>query len=77
MALVRSKRAFAILGNPVVWPAGRIVDASDPIATKYPQHFEPVESAAYVSPVVEQATAAPGEKRTTAKRAAAKKPSDA
>lgn len=68
MALVRSKRAFAILGEPVVWPAGRIVDASHPVAVRFPQHFETVEAAAYDAPV-EQATAAPGEKRAARPRA--------
>jgi len=72
MALVRSKCAFAIVGDPVAWPAGRIVDASHPVAVRFPQHFQPVEAAAYDA-TVEQATAAPGEKRAVRPRSVAKK----
>ena len=69
MALVRVKIPFAPLGDPQVWPEGRIVDASHPVARKHASLFEPVEAAAVD---VEQATAAPGEKRSTPRRSKAK-----
>lgn len=63
MAAVRVHTSFA--APACVYPAGALVDASDPIVAKFPQFFDqPTRE-------VEQATAAPGEKRTTGR---AKKP---
>ena len=79
MDLLVSKCSFAILGTYEVWPKGRIVHADHPIAQRFPEHFTPVESAVYQQTnvvVVEQATAAPGEKRTRSRKADAKTPVD-
>lgn len=77
MALLRVKASF-VDGWRVV-PRGAIVDSSDPIVKGRDSLFEPVAAtystvpaSAPVEPVVEQATAAPGEKRTTR----ARKPKD-
>lgn len=74
MALLRVKASFAV-GWRVV-PRGALVDAADPIVKGRESLFEPVvatystvPASAPVEPVVEQATAAPGEKRTTPTRA--------
>lgn len=66
MALVRAITGIATKTGAI--PVGTEVDASDPIVVACPQFFAPI------NPTVEQATAAPGEKRTApAKKAAAKK----
>ena len=67
MALVRAITGIATKTGAI--PVGTEVDASDPIVVACPQFFTPID------PAVEQATAAPGEKRTIApaKKAAAKK----
>lgn len=67
MALLRVKTAFALAH--AVYPVGARVDSCDP-AVKGREHlFEPAPE----SPVVEAATAVPGEKRSTPRKAAAKK----
>lgn len=73
MPFVRVKHSFATADR--VYVAGAILDASDPVVTPGRKAlFQPVEDAAL--PVVEQATAAPGEKRTRTRKApAAPKPS--
>lgn len=65
MAVLRVRTPFAA-GNRV-YPAGSTVDAADPVVKGREGLFEAVPDAAE-SPVVEQATAAPGEKRTTTRR---------
>ena len=67
MALVRAITGIATKTGAI--PVGTRLDASDPIVVACPQFFAPI------NPTVEQATAAPGEKRTIApaKKAAAKK----
>ena len=63
MALVRARCGLAT-SNRVI-PGGAEVDNSDPIVVSNPQYFE------RIGPVVEQATAAPGELRAApAKKAA-------
>lgn len=51
-------------GQPVTYRKGEAVHPDDPAIQKWPEHFEPLT---FVHPVkrgrVEQATAAPGEKR--------------
>jgi hypothetical protein len=44
---------------------GEVVDADDPAAKKWPSHFGPLVVRSYGG-VIEQATAAPGEKRNAA-----------
>lgn len=85
MAIKRCKSSFAVHvgGSPRVVVAGTLVDADDPIVRGHEALFEDVET--YMSDKadraarVEQATAAPGERRSVlpaaaAKKAAAKKP---
>lgn len=67
MALCRARLAFAAFGHGVV-PAGALVDSSDPLVVRFPQFFDELASSA--PSVVEQATAAPGEKRATRARKA-------
>ena len=66
MAVLRCTAPFAyMVGNtPRVLRAGDVVDADDPCVKGREDKFEPVEVAAERYRVVEQATAAPGEKRT-------------
>ena len=63
MALVRAITGIATKTGAI--PVGTEVDASDPIVVACPQFFTPID------PAVEQATAAPGEKRTTTRKAKA------
>lgn len=86
MSLLRVTEAFADFsaGRPEVYNPGRLVDSNDPIVKGREGYFEAAEAAAE-RVRVEQATAAPGErrgrsrarkaagKRPTAKKAAAKK----
>ena len=67
MAQVRALTGIATKAGAI--PVGAVLDASDPLVVACPQFFTPID------PAVEQATAAPGEKRTIApaKKAAAKK----
>lgn len=64
--LVRAKEAFVAstdLQYSVVVSPRDIYDGTHPIVRAYPTMF--VEVRATVDPIVEQATAAPGEKRST------------
>lgn len=75
MATLRCKESFAADVNGVqrVVTAGQLLDSADPIVKGRDSLFEPVET--YIqrnTPPVEQATAAPGEKRAV-KRAATPK----
>jgi len=55
-----------------LYQAGEIFDAAHPAVVRFSKMFEPVDSEA-VAPVVESATAAPGEKRSTVARNRTKK----
>jgi len=48
-------------GEPVEFYRGEVVEADDPALRKWPEHFGPLIVRG--RPTVEQATAAPGEKR--------------
>jgi hypothetical protein len=50
---------FGVNGNSVLVIEGETFRADDAVVKKYPKHFTRTDSA----PVIEQATAAPGEKR--------------
>lgn len=72
--LVRAKEAFFVGNHRVA--RGDLYDAADPLVVKRPNLFAPVTQVVHSSAgIVEQATAAPGEKRTrrTAKKAPATK----
>lgn len=77
MGIKRCKAAFVTMkgGQPRMLNPGALVDSDDPIVKDYPHHFEDVET--YVSDrtagTVEQATAAPGEKRGRSKPASTKR----
>ena len=67
MAQVRALTGVATKAGAI--PVGAVLDASDPLVVACPQFFAPIEA-------VEQATAAPGEKRAAshpAKKAPVKK----
>lgn len=53
--------AFGVDGESVLVIEGEEFRADDPVVKKYPAHF--TKSASAAAPAVEQATAAPGEKR--------------
>jgi hypothetical protein len=75
MATLRCKEPFAadIKGVPRVVPAGALVDSNDPVVKGREHLFEPVDAFMERRTAdVEQATAAPGEKRSIAKKAAPK-----
>ena len=74
MSFVRVKQPFFCAGR--VYVVGTVLDASDPVVGPRPELFDRIEDiAAPVAEVVEQATAAPGEKRTRTRKApAAPKP---
>lgn len=76
MSFVRVKQPFST--GTRVYVVGTVLDASDPVVGPRPELFDRIEDiAAPVAEVVEQATAAPGEKRTrtrTPKAPAAPKP---
>jgi hypothetical protein len=59
----RAKYAFGVMyeGEQITIPQGEIVRAGHPLLEGREEHFEPVESFGRFD--VEQATAAPGEKR--------------
>lgn len=65
--VVRSAFAVFVDGKPTVYSEGEIVEPGDPLLKEMPDKFiplvypHPVKRAA--SPRIEQATAAPGEKR--------------
>lgn len=74
--ILRVTKAFSVLSDPNghVYTPGELVDASHPHVKGRESHFETVE--AHVSARtsgVEQATAAPGERRSVTKKAAPKK----
>jgi hypothetical protein len=70
MATLRVKEPFAVdvKGAPRVLTAGQLVDSTDPVVKGREHLFEAIE-AYMVRSSPEQATAAPGEKRSVAKRA--------
>jgi hypothetical protein len=57
--------AVAFSGPMGAFSKGQLYRADDPVVVKYPQFFRPIEvrSTGKAEPVIEQATAAPGEKR--------------
>lgn len=61
----RAKYAFGVMydGEQITIPAGEVVRAGHPLLKGLEEHFEPVESFGRYDVDVEQATAAPGEKR--------------
>lgn len=60
-ALLVVKTPFACaLG---VFLEGEIIDADNPVVKRYGDHFGPLVVQHRTQPVIEQATAAPGEKR--------------
>jgi hypothetical protein len=61
----RAKHAFGVMyeGEQITIPAGEIVRAGHPLLKGLSEHFEPVVSHGRFDVDVEQATAAPGEKR--------------
>lgn len=64
MAKLRCRTSFYDIPSGYVFPAGSLVDADSPVVARHPHLFE--------APV-EQATAAPGEKRAVRPRKAAAK----
>lgn len=71
--LVRATQTFHHARGTVA--EGEIFDSAHPVPVKFRTLFEPmdIEEASAVAPVVESATAAPGEKRSTVARNRAKK----
>lgn len=72
MATLRCKEPFAanVAGVPRVVSGGQLVDSADPIVKGREQFFEQVDDfMAKRSTEVEQATAAPGEKRSRSRAA--------
>lgn len=67
MATYRARCGMATSTRVV--PAGAHLPGTDPLVVSNPSYFELIE--ADPAPVVEQATAAPGEKRTTTRKAKA------
>jgi len=59
-------------GREVEYHKGEVVEAGDPAIKKMPNHFEPVIIRGGQTRSVEQATAAPGEKRRLSVRRKAK-----
>lgn len=59
--LMQVVEAFAVHDSYNVYNVGQIFDADDPVVKRYSNFFKPV--AASRSSSVEQATAAPGERR--------------
>lgn len=74
MAIKRAKTAFAYMVGtmPRVINSGNLYDESDEVVSKFPEHFEDVETHVdrrrEARAEVEQATAAPGERRTRSTR---------
>ena len=78
MAYLRCIAAFVDFRDGAVelYNPGRLVDGANPVVKGRESYFEPVEVAAARHAGVEQATAAPGEKRSVgrpAKKAASEK----
>ena len=61
----RARHAFGVMyeGEHITIPAGEIVRSGHPLLKGRDEHFEPVERFGRFDVDVEQATAAPGEKR--------------
>jgi hypothetical protein len=61
----RAKHAFGVMyeGEHITVAAGEIVRAGHPLLRGRGEHFEPVENFGRFDVDVEQATAAPGERR--------------
>jgi hypothetical protein len=61
---VKTSFSATLDGGPVFFRAGELIDADHPAVKKWPQYFGPATVAhRSASPAIEQATAAPGEKR--------------
>jgi hypothetical protein len=74
--ILRVTKAFSVLSDPNghVYTPGELVDSSHPHVKGREDHFETVEAHVSARSVgVEQATAAPGERRSVTKKTAAKK----
>lgn len=72
MATYRAKCGMATSTRVV--PAGAHLEGTDPLVVSNPSYFELIKADPVpAAPVVGQATAAPGEKRTTPAKAVAKK----
>jgi hypothetical protein len=74
--ILRVTKAFSVLSDPNghVYTPGELVDSNHPHVKGREGHFETVEAHVSARSVgVEQATAAPGERRSVAKKTAAKK----
>jgi hypothetical protein len=61
----RARHAFGVMweGEQITIPAGEIVRAGHPLLRGRDEHFEPVDRLGRFDVDVEQATAAPGERR--------------
>lgn len=73
--ILRVTKAFSVLSDPNghVYTPGELVDSDHPHVKGREGHFETVEAHVSARSVgVEQATSAPGEKRSVTKRAAKK-----
>lgn len=71
MAVLRCTTPFATAGPvPRVVSGGELVDSADPVVKGREENFEPVEAFMARRAGVEQATAAPGEKRTVTRKTA-------
>jgi hypothetical protein len=71
MAMVRALQTFFLgspSGVPVKVAAGDVFDAASPVVRGREALFEPVEGAVARSVEVEQATAAPGERRNVIRK---------
>ncbi|SDP60800.1 hypothetical protein SAMN04487905_10627 [Actinopolyspora xinjiangensis] len=69
MALMRCVSSFAatVKGRPHVVNVGQLIEDTDPLYVGRERHFETASATAGNPPRVEQATAAPGERRTTSR----------
>lgn len=69
MATYRARCGMATSTRVV--PAGAHLEGTDPLVVSNPGYFDLIKADPAPAPVVEQATAAPGEKRTVARKAKA------
>ena len=60
---VKTSFLGAVDGGAVEYHRGEVVDADDPALKRWPEYFEPLVVRTHLGGKVEQATAAPGEKR--------------
>ena len=67
MPVLRCKTSFHAIGRPVMVQRGQLFDSSDPVIKGRESMFVNVDD------VVEQATAAPGERRSVIRKKAAKR----